>query len=579
MGPTLEWRIMRLPLPKKRPPATVGARLTRLREAGRATADDTGTPSPLRRRYLALYTAVALLAIGAAAATVLAQLAAPPPALARTRMGNGLPVRLVAVTAGPRQEYAYQPDRVIARRALAALGARFGDQPIRVVAEVPAEALTVWLWIGQPGARVAWAAADDGRGHGYANGPLGEPLTSQVADWGRATLAWVALTNYDRTADRMTFRVGLAGHGDEVRFTVQGPREPPRPWVAGEDYPLSGGGQMAELRLWSLRPADPARMTDLLSLDKVEASADRLLLADVDVRDRASAAQPGLWSIALEEALTDHGERLTSAADRAGLFWLTNARKPEGFSAVSLHLTARKWVRDRGVLVFRGLKVPVKSGETERWDQAADEPFPDGVFTAVRGERVGERTLRVTFDGRAPGGSELLSMTFAEGLDQAGYSVRPPGDRDLAPKESRSSPDRTTWRYAVDLTLGPRSQAVALAFRLLYRRVSARTEATLIGRVQPPLGPGDRAGLGVLLDPRQGPDGTDTLSVVRLVPGTRAAQSALRPGDDIERVDGLPAALLPRLLLRHKPGDQVVLSVRRDGRPAQLRVGLDPTEG
>ncbi len=80
-------------------------------------------------------------------------------------------------------------------------------------------------------------------------------------------------------------------------------------------------------------------------------------------------------------------------------------------------------------------------------------------------------------------------------------------------------------------------------------------------------------GLGVMIVP--GPRGRLMVQSVR--PGTGAAKAGLQAGDTIEQADGIAVVdhqALTKLLMRHRPGDKVALSIRRAGKSLRIEVEL-----
>lgn len=83
-------------------------------------------------------------------------------------------------------------------------------------------------------------------------------------------------------------------------------------------------------------------------------------------------------------------------------------------------------------------------------------------------------------------------------------------------------------------------------------------------------------GLGVVLDHRDG-----ELVITSVKAGTGAAAAGLRPGDALVSVDGAATTVLPiltRALMRHQPGDQVRVTVRRAGKLLDLAVTVQAFE-
>ncbi len=98
-------------------------------------------------------------------------------------------------------------------------------------------------------------------------------------------------------------------------------------------------------------------------------------------------------------------------------------------------------------------------------------------------------------------------------------------------------------------------------------RFAARRERFLDGG-----GPamGKRAWLGVFCYTLE-----DRLVIAGVMPGAPGERAGLRPGDVVEAVDDRPVQerrTLYRLLAQREPGTELVVSVRRGGRPEQVRV-------
>ncbi len=565
-----------LPMPRQRSTESpVASRLRRLR--GEPSDEPAAALAKLRWRY------VALLALGASlvvAALVVAggyRLSLPPQAMARQRLGNGLEVRLVGVTYDDQQTFSYTPPSGVLRRLAKAIGLRPGDPPVQASAGAPPGSVTIWLWVPRRGAAIAEGlqVTDEQRRLYVVDGPT-RPLGWGAVAWGRRSLCWVSLKHFDRTAGQLLYSVPLTVGGAPAQFTVAGPAEAPRQMAAARRFPLVSGDEAADLRLWQLRRVSPAVMADWLSRERLPEPYEHYLLADVDVRERASAKQPGTWTLEVRSAVSDHGERLAAIKVHAGVIWLTNGRAPDDVAAVSLDLVARKWLRGRDNIVFRALDVPAKEGESKVWNRQADEPFPDGQFTAQLGERVSANVLKVTVEGRAPTGSQVLSLAWAEGLDQDGQALLPEGDRVADLQESRSGKEQVSWRWVTQVRVRPGTKTLALALRIAFKAAVARTMTTLTGAVQPALTPNGRAGLGLVLEPFGPADRRPRpFRVVEVVPNSRAATTPIAKGDEILAVDGLPPEMLTRALLRRQPKDKVLVRYRHGAQVVAVPVTLE----
>ncbi|MCC7492041.1 MAG: PDZ domain-containing protein [Fimbriimonadaceae bacterium] len=516
-----------------------------------------------------------LLAALLALLALYGSLNAPPPALGQQQTAAGLPVRLLAVSRGPQHQFQYQPPDNAGRRLLQGLlRRRIGDVAISGTAEVPADSLVLWLWIGQPRATLGELTVTDELQRQWRRGGPGNPLRCGSQPWGRATLGWVALTNFDRTAERLLCSVQVSGH--PVTFGIDGPAARPQAWAAAQRYPLQVGDRLADLRLWQVRPVDEVTLTRMTALGTAPPQAPTCLIADFDVVDRRSGEQPGQWRVEVVEAVTSHGERLDPVQQTAGLVWLDVGRRPSEIESLSLQVRAEKHVRDTAFVVFRGLELPGKTGASKRWNRQADEPFPSGVFHAVEGNRPREDRLTLTLTGRGPAGTTIAGLTFVAGLDQAGRPVRTLADREAQLEERRDGPPGVFWRWTFSAGVSPSSTAVALAFKLVYRRTSATSEGSFIAAVLPVAADAPQAAFGALLEPRRAkPQAAARWFVRAVLPKSRAAGSGLRVGDEVLSIDALPPPMLPRVLLRHAPGEAVPVTFRRGGQTATVRVPLD----
>ncbi len=66
--------------------------------------------------------------------------------------------------------------------------------------------------------------------------------------------------------------------------------------------------------------------------------------------------------------------------------------------------------------------------------------------------------------------------------------------------------------------------------------------------------------------------------IVEVIPGSPADEAGLRPGDLVTEVEGTAVTAerpLADLILRYAPGDEITLTIKRDGRTKHLSVVLD----
>ncbi|MBI2300722.1 MAG: PDZ domain-containing protein [Armatimonadetes bacterium] len=509
-----------------------------------------------------------LLLIGLGYGLLAWWLSGPPPALAKAA-ATGLHARLVAVTREPTHHYVYQPGGGFLRHLLGARGQRLGPPAIAAQADVPDPSVVLWIWTDQPTPRPPGTAEVLDEGHRrYVNGALTQPIRAGALPWGHGGLVWVALTNLDRTATRLTFDLQLGGPGQSVSFTVPGPIESPNPAAASAAYPLAAGDRDAAVLLHQLRPVEPAQMIELLSLDQAPEPHDQLLLADFTAREAGQAELTGEWQFKVLQAVTERGERLDTVADHAGLLYLTSGRRPDGFDRLYLTVQADRIERGAAASLFRRLKLPAKPGDVASWNRDAAPPFRAAKLTCLQGARVDAATLRLSLECRAPPGSDVV-LSYLAGLDQESHAVRP-GRDGVELLEKQSSPGGVTWRWSVDTSLDGDATDAAFAFQLRYRAVAATTTALLAAKLQPPRPPERLAGLGVVLQPVRG-----RYLVALVTPGSGAAAAGLKAGDEILAVDGLPPALLLRAVLRHEPGQRVPVRCRRGQAVGTVGVALD----
>ncbi|MBI5830787.1 MAG: hypothetical protein HZB16_00565 [Armatimonadetes bacterium] len=528
-----------------------------------------------------------LLLLGVIAAVGWHDLKAPPPAIARGRLASGVPVRLVAVTRGAQQTYRYDPRGGLCARLLSALGVTRADRAVVNDAPVPADSITLWLWIGGTylGPRNGAAFGDETRRE-YRNGPLVQPVLTGQQVWpgsrrrGSCSLGWVSLTSYDHTARKFAAVIPVGppgsaepGAGEVVHFTVQGPGQAPTPIEAGSEFPVVAGDASADLQLWQLRRVTLPVLRSLLPLGPVPEPADQLVLADVDVVEKAAKDKPGRWFLQVLSAATDHGEKLLPARQRNGLAFLSNGRRTEGLDALAVRARAVKVASGGMMLKFRQLEVPAERGQTKEWNVAAQaEPFPGGRFIVRRAMRASERGVRVEIEGHGPRDSEC-SLAFVDALDQTARHLKLSGDTSAAPAEATNDAQGCHWRWMLDLTVAPDTKWMGLACNLDYRATMADSHAELKGRIERPRAAAEQAAWGVMVEPRGEP--VPKLIVIGLQPGSRAASGPLRPGDELVRVDSLPPSMVSRALMRHQPSDQMAVTWVRDGQTFTAPVGLD----
>lgn len=85
-------------------------------------------------------------------------------------------------------------------------------------------------------------------------------------------------------------------------------------------------------------------------------------------------------------------------------------------------------------------------------------------------------------------------------------------------------------------------------------------------------------GLGVTLKPLE--EGHP--AIAGIIPGTGAEAAGLKPGDVLEKIDGVPATspmAIARVLLRHRLGDSVEVEYLRDGKAGHCPVALSEFRG
>ncbi len=573
------------------PRARVGARLSAVRGASSpAGSRPTAAPRPGRGLPRLLWPSLALTAalLLLVAGLGLRDLWSPPPAIARAKLPSGLPVRLVAVTRGARQTYHYDPRDGLCARLLRGLGARRADRAVYAEAKIPDDSVTLWLWIGAPylTPRNTAAFADDQRRE-YRNGALVQTIVTGAQAWpgtrrrGAATLAWVSLTSFDHRAKSLSAAIPIGALGtaeppptELARFTVKGPGQAPTPIAADSQYPAVSGDANADLQLWQLRRINLPLLRALLPLGPVPQPADQIIMADVDVVEKGARSKPGRWFLQVTSATTESGERLLPAAQRNGLAFLSNGRRiDDSVEALSVQAHATKMAAGGMMLKFRQLAVPAERGQTKDWSAAAQgEPFPGGRFIARRALRSSEGQLRIEIEGHGPDDSEV-ALAFVDALDQAGRHLKLAADASAAPAEATRDAQGCHWRWVLELAVAPDSKWLGLACNLDYRAVMADSKADLRAKLQLAREPGDMAAWGVLLEPRGEP--TPKLIVVGLEPGSQAANGPLKPGDELLRVDSMPAGMLNRALLRHRPGDSVTVTFVRDGQTLSAPITLD----
>lgn len=549
----------------------VSERLQRVRADGHAPALTTAEVAASHRRYRRLLLLAGVVVVLLALLGAWLQVARPPRALSRAVLADGLRLRLLEVT--PRGPYAfhYRPPSNPLRAAAQRLGLPVGPPEITARPDLPDDSLVVWIMASRPVDPPDQVTFVDDEHRRYVDQEHLHPLEVGSQRWGRGTLLWIALTNYDRTAQRFTLDLSY-GAAQGATFSLTGPALPPAALAAQSDYPLSTGGRLATIQLHQLRRVDPGSMPELLTLAEVPEPHDQLLLADFGVVEHTVPVEPGTWTVEVTAAETDHRERLSRFYQRHGLAFLTNGRSPAGLQTVRLDLAATKRIKGRAGLVFRELELPTRPGGTASWARpSARDPFASGRVVCLEGKRVGPNELEVKLEATAPTGSEL-TLSYQAGLDQTGRALRLKPNTTVELLRTQSTADSTTWHWTAEVLIEPDATALALAFKVAYQAVAYRVTGSLNAAVQPPRGPHDLAGLGLLLN--QSPDGSTRIDSV--VSGSAAADSALQVGDRVRSIEELPPDQLLRVLLRHRPGDYLTLEVLRDGQPQKLKVKLDP---
>ncbi len=98
-----------------------------------------------------------------------------------------------------------------------------------------------------------------------------------------------------------------------------------------------------------------------------------------------------------------------------------------------------------------------------------------------------------------------------------------------------------------------------------------RTDPLVVPRV------GDGAEGPPFLGVQMGRAGAEGVLITRIVPGSAAAESGLKAGDAIVRIDNERTDTADRVseaILRHRPGDRVEVALLRDGKPLEMVVKL-----
>jgi hypothetical protein len=300
-----------------------------------------------------------------------------------------------------------------------------------------------------------------------------------------------------------------------------------------------------------------------------------MLLADIDVSEPLGSAERAAWHITVDDVVTRRGERLAIVRDQAGLVWLSRGRTAEGIDALRLKVTAEKRIRGSGVVVFRNLELP-EVGKKVVWSANVDGPFPGSEFVAQTCERTKADQIVVQLDARASGGTEFFTFAYAEGLDQEGRRLRNIPGTTISPDEVRTSEAGNTWRWTFEGKLLPDTTRIALAFRVTFLRIGKRATATFTAPVQSRLKPQEQAVCGLALAPFIKPgESLPRVEVASVTPESSAAESSLKPGDEILQVDGLPPSLWSRAMLRHRPGESLDVLFRRGGETFRAAVKLD----
>ncbi len=559
----------------------MAARLQQLQQEGAAKAQDADAPprNPVR---LAFLVSVLILVLGAGW-VVSRRLAAPPPSRAAQRLSDGTWVRLLEVTAAAPHTYQYTPPDDPLRRLAERVGLRPGWPAMSVANGLaPGDGITLWLQVARPlevqQERVEFRSDD---GAVYRDGGP-DSVARQLATisagtevWGRGSLVWVTLGNFDHGARRLTAVVPLGQAGDAAEFTIDGPARPAPAWDVTAPFPLTAGNKEAVVRLQQLRPAQPEVTGMTLDGQPPPEPADEMLLADLDVTEPPGVGESGFWHLQIDEAVTRQGERLGVVRDSAGLAWLSRGRPAAGIDAIRLKVSAEKRIRGMGLVVFRNLTLP-EVGKSAVWNTTVDGPFPGAQFVAQTCSRPSADRMLVTIDGRAPTGTELFTYAYAEGLDQEGRRLRNLPGTAIPPDESRSSEAGNRWRWTFEGRVFPDTARVAVAFRITFLRVAKRASATFAAPVQEPLSASQQAACGLVLEPFSQPgEQAPRVRVAALTPDSAAAESTLRPGDELLQVDGLPPSLWGRAMLRHRPGENLDILFRRGEQVYRAQVRLD----
>src|SRR4051794_27857068 len=167
--------------------------------------------------------------------------------------------------------------------------------------------------------------------------------------------------------------------------------------------------------------------------------------------------------------------------------------------------------------------------------------------------------------GSRPGGQVVVAQVEADSpAEKAGLRT---GDllREVAGREIGAVSDLR------DL-LQDRTAGDDLPLLILRRGRTVRVTVTL-GAVSRPLTPGQRAVLGIQVQPAE----DRGVRVLGLTPGLPASAAGLQVGDVILKVDGAPLTAFNALgsaLGGRRPGDRVTLTLDRDGKTLEVQVTL-----
>ncbi|MBI5395092.1 MAG: M6 family metalloprotease domain-containing protein [Verrucomicrobia bacterium] len=196
------------------------------------------------------------------------------------------------------------------------------------------------------------------------------------------------------------------------------------------------------------------------------------------------------------------------------------------------------------------------------------------VATAITTQIVGTNSVKMGRSGYlgvaigADAKGRLIVSDVEPDSPAANAGVRP-GDV-LAKLGGRPVPNAAVFRE----TLQARAPGDEVKLTVQRKGRSLELAATLAAVSRPIQLSERRAVLGVRVEESKDADGMVIRSILS---GSIASKSGLRPGDVLQKADGVPltgVSPLSDALMDRQPGDYVTLAVRRNGREFELRVRL-----